>query len=191
MMCLMQRDGGDGPLGWYVAANIARETAHGEAGLEIQRGLKHFAPGAKVWIPRRPLWWGGRMTVVGHHRGNTRRYVNMVVRREDLENFRVKGVYSPKLLRSLNGHYHELTDPLKPQTAWVSRDEAQGWADAWNCPQEPVRLDGRLQTRVAVPNPPPVELEVEGRTYYLAHYSTRGPRYSSEPPPREPALRRP
>jgi hypothetical protein len=186
IMCLMERDGGDGLLGWYVVANIAREIAHGDAGLDVQRGLKHFAPGAKEWVPRPPWDPGdGRMPVVGRHRGNTRRYVNMVVRREDLENFRAKGVYSLKLLRSLNSWCHDLTAPTKPQDAWPSREAAQEWADAWNSPLEIARLDGRFQPYVAVPNPPPAELEVNGRTYYLAHYSARGPRYSSEAPPRE------
>jgi hypothetical protein len=39
-----------------VVANIAEETAHGEGGLELRRGVKHFPPGAKVWVL--PLQWG-------------------------------------------------------------------------------------------------------------------------------------
>jgi hypothetical protein len=33
-----------------VVASIAAETAHGEGGLELRRGVKHFPPGAKVWV---------------------------------------------------------------------------------------------------------------------------------------------
>ncbi len=35
---------------FWVVANIAEETAHGEGGLELRRGVKHFPPGAKVWV---------------------------------------------------------------------------------------------------------------------------------------------
>ena len=33
-----------------VVANIADQTAHSEGGLELRRGLRHFPPGAKVWV---------------------------------------------------------------------------------------------------------------------------------------------
>ena len=33
-----------------VVANVAEETAHGEGGLDIHQGLRHFAAGAKVWV---------------------------------------------------------------------------------------------------------------------------------------------
>ncbi|GAA2794527.1 hypothetical protein [Crossiella cryophila] len=37
-------------LAWCVVANVAAETAHGPGGQESRQGLKHFAPGAKVWV---------------------------------------------------------------------------------------------------------------------------------------------
>jgi len=43
-------DAGGILLGYRVAANVADQTAHGEGGLELHRGLRHFAPGAKVWV---------------------------------------------------------------------------------------------------------------------------------------------
>jgi len=43
-------DAGGILLGYRVAANVADQTAHGEGGLELRRGLRHFAPGAKVWV---------------------------------------------------------------------------------------------------------------------------------------------
>ncbi|MDX3762429.1 hypothetical protein ACFY1B_50440 [Streptomyces mirabilis] len=36
----------EGLLGWCLVANVARETAHGESGLDIQHGTKHFRTGA-------------------------------------------------------------------------------------------------------------------------------------------------
>jgi hypothetical protein len=38
-----------------VVANIADQTAHGEGGLEPRRGVKHFPPGAKVWVLLRDM----------------------------------------------------------------------------------------------------------------------------------------
>ncbi|MFD8812481.1 hypothetical protein ACFV23_13620 [Streptomyces sp. NPDC059627] len=172
-------------LGWCLVANVARETAHGESGLGIQRGTKHFPAGALLWIP--PLRWDpGRRCrpAVGRHRGNGRRYVNMVVRGEDLENFRVKGVYSEALVRSLNGYPHDPAAPLTLQNPWT-RERARNWADSWNQPREPVRIDGRSHPRISVSNPPPAELQVDGAILHLAHYGTRGARYSRTPPPVE------
>jgi hypothetical protein len=178
-------DAPDGLLGWCLVANMARETARGEGGLDIQRGTRHFAPGTLLWIP--PVRWDPghwRVHAVGRHRGNARRYVNMVVRVDDLENFRVKGVYSEGLVRSLNGYDHDPAAPRTLQDPW-SRERAQSFADAWHHPRELVRVDGHLQIRLTVPNPPPAELQVDGETLYLAHYSARGPHYSRTPPPTE------
>ncbi|MFF7191417.1 hypothetical protein ACFZAR_40940 [Streptomyces sp. NPDC008222] len=58
----------DGLLAWCLVANVARETAHGESSLDIQRGTKHFPAGTLLWIPPAPgtlaavagLRWAGR-----------------------------------------------------------------------------------------------------------------------------------
>ena len=57
-------------LTWCVVANVLAETTHGEGGEDVQRGLKHFAPGAKVWVLP-PQWGDGGESVVvaGRHRG--------------------------------------------------------------------------------------------------------------------------
>jgi hypothetical protein len=91
------------PPAWCVVANVAVETAHGDAGLELRRGLKHFSPGAKVWVLP-PQWGDGgeRLIVIGRHRGNHVKYMSLVVERRHLENFRVHGVYSPAVLRRLD-----------------------------------------------------------------------------------------
>ncbi|MER5521485.1 hypothetical protein [Streptomyces sp. NPDC002763] len=174
-------------LGWCLVANVARETAHGESGLDIQHGTKHFRAGTLLWLP--PVRWDpghSRWPAVGRHRGNGRRYVNMIVRAEDLENFRVKGVYSEALVRSLNGYEHDPAAPRTLQNPWT-RERAQSWADGCNRHREPLFIEGHpyAHPRISVPNPPPAEIQVDGETLHLAHYGTRGARYSRTPPPPE------
>ncbi len=67
-----------------VAANVAEETAHGDGGLELRRGIKHFAAGAKVWVLP-PQWGdgGAQVIVAGYHRGTQGRgLVRIVVPRQ-------------------------------------------------------------------------------------------------------------
>ncbi|MET8964267.1 hypothetical protein ABZX69_33170 [Streptomyces sp. NPDC004074] len=164
---------------------MARETARGESGLGIQHGTKYFPANALLWLP--PVRWDpghGRWPAVGRHRGNGRRYVNMIVRADDLENFRVKGVYSEGLVRSLNGYDHDPAAPRILQNPWT-RERAQSWADGRNQLREGILIDGQRQPRISVPNPPPAELHVGGEILHLAHYGTRGAHYSRMPPPME------
>jgi hypothetical protein len=122
-------------LAWCVVANVAAETSHGEGGQEVRRGLKHFAPGAKVWVLP-PQWGDGgeSVFVVGRHRGRGRgRLARMVVARHHLVNFRVRGIYSPAVHR-------ELTQPWKQQgdhslCLWKSQEEAERATHWWNTEQ--------------------------------------------------------
>ncbi|MER6241988.1 hypothetical protein ACFUEN_41780 [Streptomyces griseorubiginosus] len=177
----------DGLLGWCLVANVARETLHGEGRLEVQHGTKHFSAGTLLWLPR-VRWDPGhcRWPAVGRHRGNSRRYVRMIVRAEDLENFRVKGVYSEALVRSLNGYDHDPAAPRTLQNPWT-REQAQSWADSWKVRREPVFIEGHpyAHLRISVPNPPPQEIQLDGETLHLAHYGTKGARYSRTAPPVE------
>lgn len=165
----------------------AGDREHGEGGLDIQHGTKYFRTGALLWIA--PVRWDpgwGRWPAVGRHRGNGRRYVNMVVRAEDLENFRAKGVYSEALVRGLNGYRHDPAAPRTLQKPWT-RERARSWADGCNSHREPLFIEGHpyAHPRMSVPNPPPAELQVDGETLHLAHFGTRGARYSRRPPPGE------
>ena len=86
---------------WCVRANVVQERPYGPGGLEIRRGTKHFAPGAKVYCTH--VYWDGPMTsveVVGHHRGS-HRYVKMIIGHERLTNFRAELVYSPYIIEQL------------------------------------------------------------------------------------------
>jgi hypothetical protein len=117
-------------LGFCVVANIAEWTAHGESGILRQRGLRHFAPGAKVWVL--PVQWGDggdSVIVVGQHRGTRGRgYARIVIRRRHLTGFRVAAVYSPALMRAF-------TRPWKDRetrpSLWTGREDAERQAARW------------------------------------------------------------
>jgi hypothetical protein len=172
-----------------VVANVARETEHGEGGLDIRQGLRHFAAGAKVWILP-PQWGDGGIDVlvVGYHRGTRGRgLVRMVMPRRHLTGFRVQAVYSPAVTR-------ELTRPLTelgrehPPAPWPTRTEAEDAARSWRDYPLDAWLDSRWSC--AVTDPPPQELTRDGQTYYLAHFNAHRALYSSMPPPREQAASR-
>ena len=110
------------PYCWCVVANVAKETAHGDGGQDVEDGLKHFSPGTKVWIPM-PRWAGvgpERTAVIGRHRGS-RRCISIVVALRHLENFRVRGVYGDAL-------FHAIRD----EQLWSGRDDAESLAEYWN-----------------------------------------------------------
>lgn len=116
-------------LGWCVVANVLAETTHGEGGEDIQRGLKHFAPGAKVWVLP-PQWGDGgeNVVVVGRHRGRGHgRLARLVVGRHHLAEFRVRGIYSPAVLRELSLPFADFAARL-----WESEDAARQTAEWWN-----------------------------------------------------------
>ncbi|MER7667239.1 hypothetical protein ABTY61_02085 [Kitasatospora sp. NPDC096128] len=172
---------GGEPLGYGVVANVSRETAHGEGGLEIRRGLKHFGPGAKLWIAPHRWHYRGNAVVVGRHRGDGRRYVTLVTRLRHLENFRVRPVHSPALLRALAhpepGFEHDggLWEP----------ERAEAYAAFHNSHRLEVRTDGPDPIGAMVSDPPPMELVHGGTTYHLAHFNAYYARYSCQPPPVE------
>ncbi|GAA2794514.1 SCO4402 family protein [Crossiella cryophila] len=125
-----------GLLAWCVVANVAAETAHGPGGQEIRQGLKHFAPGAKVWVLP-PQWGDGgdNVMVIGRHRGRgPGRLTRMVVARVHLTDFRVQGVYRAAVHRELIRPWQ--TDPYwnwaEPFRQWESREEAEQIAAYWN-----------------------------------------------------------
>ncbi|MFB8167472.1 hypothetical protein ACFC60_05895, partial [Kitasatospora purpeofusca] len=61
----------------------------------------------------------------------------------------------------------------------------------WGTPrlETQVEVEGTDCTRWAPPvtDPPPMELELEGRTYHLAHFNANRARYSPLLPPVEPS----
>ncbi|MEV4510379.1 hypothetical protein AB0K00_15605 [Dactylosporangium sp. NPDC049525] len=162
-------------LGWGVVANVVRERLHGED-LEVRSGLKQFTGGTKVWVSRPWSGDGGeRLWVVGPAR-RTRRPVRVIVPRIHLEHPRARAVYSPALLRRLDGMTRMLHDTL---------GSSQRWAEALATRVLEAEVDSpRRWLRVS--DPPPMELDVDGTTVHLAHFNHRRARYSALEPPTEP-----
>lgn len=186
-MAAMTDGTGPEPLGMCIVANVAQETSHGEGGLDIRKGLRHFAPGAKVWIA--PLAWGDggeHVIVAGRHRGNSRRYMRIVIESRFLVNFRVRAIYSPALVRALTAAEPGEEKEFGAHFLWPL-EQAESWARSWNTPKMEARVDGHRGRAQLVTDPPPMELQIDGVTYYLAHFNARGARYSPEPPPVEPS----
>lgn len=118
-------------LAWCVVANVQAETAHGPDGEDVRAGLKHFAPGAKVWVLP-PQWGDGgdSVFVLGRHRGRGQgRLARLVVPRVHLTGFRVRGVYSAAVHRELTRPWPRWDGPLMQ---WASKEEAEKAAAWWN-----------------------------------------------------------
>lgn len=110
-------------LNWAVVANVCDETRFGEGDALARQGVKHFPPGAKVWVL--PAQWGDgwdRALVVGRHRGAPRPLAQMVVPLEHLEDFRVEAVYSPALDREMR----KPSEPARGEPVqWSSKEQAE------------------------------------------------------------------
>ena len=88
---------------WCLVANVkGRETK----GYDGRGGTKHFAPGTRVYVYL-PRWsWDGAYPVVGKKKG-THQLIRKVMCEADLENFRVKRVYSPTIISWMVGKRSE------------------------------------------------------------------------------------
>lgn len=174
------------PLTWCVVANVAPEIGTGDGGLQIRSGLRRFSPGARLWVLRPGFQDSyGRVTVVGRHRGGGHRYINITIERRGLTGYRVRPVYSHAVYAALTRPW--VRGDQRPAPLWDSPEQAQKYADWWNKPTLETRFDGE-PGGWPVPDPPPLEVERNGRTYWLAHFNARYARYSRLPPPVEPTL---
>ena len=122
-------------LTWCVVANVLAETLHGEGGEDVQRGLKHFAPGAKVWVLP-PQWGDGgeKLVVVGRHRGRGNQQIRLVLDRRFLTNYRVKPLYQQAI-------HDLLTKPVEGGSGrlWESKEHAEDAARFWQDHPTPAR----------------------------------------------------
>jgi hypothetical protein len=170
-----------------VVANVAAETAAGEGGLDVRAGIRHFAPGTKVWVLP-PQWGDGGLQVIvaGHHRGThgRRGLARMVMPRRQLTGFRVQGVYSPAVIRALTRPLTDLGLDHAPRL-WATRQHAEDAATAWRAlPLAARGDDGSFTTMVT--DPPPLQITRQGRIWYLAHFNAHRAVYPRHLPPAEP-----
>jgi hypothetical protein len=169
-----------------VVANIAEQTAHGDGGLELQRGVKHFPPGRDGLGPAAAVGRRGRS--VDHRRASPgthgRGFTRMVLARRHLTRFRVQGVYSPALIRALTRPLSELGRDHAPRLRQTRREAGQA-ATTWRDLPLAARADGWSVTTI-VTDPPPAEITRQRRKCYLAHLNAHRVIYSRRPPPAEP-----
>lgn len=109
---------------WSLVANVVAERRAGPGGVDVRRGTKHFAPGAKVYcLP--PLWdsyhkvhGDDKIVVVGRHR-RSHRYMTIVMRTEWLTNWRVQLVYRPYVIREMVGAVQDRREWLNPSVEYL------------------------------------------------------------------------
>ena len=85
---------------WGLIGNIVEEHEYGEAH-EIRRGTKQFSGGTKVYLSC-GHWGDGyeNVNVIGKAR-KSRRYIQVVMRRKCITNFRMQKVYKPIVLEKM------------------------------------------------------------------------------------------
>lgn len=111
---------------WCIVANIVNERPYGEGGLEMRRGTKQFAPGAKVYIVS--FFWGvagENLTVVGRQR-KTHRYITLSMQSKWLVNWRVELVYSPRVIKEIVANAEYKTEVSTAQTLLATVSSAFG-----------------------------------------------------------------
>ena len=91
---------------WCLVGNIVKSHEFGEKH-EIKSGTKHFSSGTKVFVN---LIYGGmgheRIQVIGLPRYG-RNYIEVIVPREHVENFRIQKVFKPAVLKRMEASNYE------------------------------------------------------------------------------------
>lgn len=82
---------------WCLVGNIVKEHPFGEE-KERRQGTKHFAPGAKVYCAQ-SMWGDGyeSIGVLGTPR-HGKKYIEIIMERKRIENFRIQKTYNPQIL---------------------------------------------------------------------------------------------
>jgi hypothetical protein len=88
---------------WSLVGNIVEKHEYGE-NREIRKGSKHFSPGAKVYcIPEFGGMGHENITVIGIPR-RSRRHIKVTISSSLIENWRIKKVYHPHVVKLLDEH---------------------------------------------------------------------------------------
>ena len=85
---------------WALVGNIKEEHEYGE-NHEIKKGTKQFGPGTKVYLSE-GHWGDGyeMINVIGKPR-HSRNYIAVVMKRNNIQNFRMQKVYKPAILQRM------------------------------------------------------------------------------------------
>jgi hypothetical protein len=98
------------PFVWCLVANVTRDPHVDGSDVELRLGLKHFAPGAKLYcFPQRWGDGGQRVRVLGRHR-NGARLIDIVIANRFLTNWRVQKVFNPHVVESMRGYWNDLDE---------------------------------------------------------------------------------
>lgn len=116
---------------WCLVGNIVLEHEYGESH-ELRYGNRQFRPGAKVFVN---LVYGGmgheRILVIGTPR-HSRQYIEIVIARKNVTNFRLQRVFKPAVLERMNrsewdwwGHTDSARDRLIKALEWLNPEAAE------------------------------------------------------------------
>ena len=106
---------------WCVVANVIREHGYGPADRETRIGTRQFRGGTKVYIAGCYPGMCDSVVAIGLHR-KSRRFIVCVVNVKYVENFRVKLVYSPRVLELIRND---------ERCRIIRKEEAEEWAKAF------------------------------------------------------------
>ena len=116
---------------WCLVGNIVEENQYGE-NHELRYGNKQFRPNAKVFVN---LVYGGlgheSILVIGMPR-HSYKYIEIVIARKYVENFRLQKVFKPTVLKRMNqskwdwwGNTDSARDTLIKVLEWLNPAEAE------------------------------------------------------------------
>ncbi len=119
------------PWQWCLVGNIIGEHEYGE-NHELRYGIKQFRPNAKVFIN---LVYGGmgheRILVIGIPRHSCK-YIEIVIARKYVENFRLQKVFKPAVLKQMKqsewdwwGNTDSARDTIINVLEWLNPVEAK------------------------------------------------------------------
>lgn len=90
---------------WCLVGNIIDEHTYGVE-KEIRHGTKHFSPGTKVYCAT-SMWSDGyeRIGVIGSPR-HGRKYIEVIMESDKIENFRLQKCYKPAILTIMKQRHY-------------------------------------------------------------------------------------
>ena len=117
---------------WCLVGNIVKEHPFGEERV-MRTGTKHFRPGAKVYCA--PINWGDgyeSIVVIGAPR-HGREYIEVVMDRKLIENFRIQKCFKPAVLEIMKKENHKWWSNsdedrnliLNYYVKWLNRDTGE------------------------------------------------------------------